>query len=180
MNRRHLIRMTDAEIAAFLAEQRVLTCATVGPNGRPHLAPLWYVPALPHLLSWTYASAQKAVNLRRLPQATVQCEAGAEYGELRGVTFECDVELVSDVSAVRDIGVAIAQRYGGAAGPSGAAVAPRDRGADGPPGAFSGATGEAPPELVEMMARQAAKRVGLRFTPTRTTSWDHRKLAGTY
>ena len=29
-------------------------------------------------------------------------------------------------------------------------------------------------------AKQAAKRVGLRFTPTRTASWDHRKLAGTY
>jgi hypothetical protein len=100
-----------------------------------------------------------------LPQATVQCEAGAEYGELRGVTFECDVEVVSDVTAVRDIGIAIAQRYGGAAGPSGAG---------------GGAPGDAPPELVDMMARQAAKRVGLRFTPTRTASWDHRKLAGTY
>jgi PPOX class probable F420-dependent enzyme len=157
--------MTDAEVAAFLAEQRVLTCATTGTNGRPHLAPLWYVPVLPHLLSWTYASAQKAVNLRRSPQATVQVEAGAEYSELRGVTIECDVELVSDPAAVRDIGVAIAQRYGGAAGPS---------------GAFSGTTGEASPELIDMIARQAAKRVGLRFTPTRTASWDHRKLAGAY
>jgi hypothetical protein len=165
VNRRHLIRMSDAEIAAFLAEQRVLTCATTGPAGRPHLAPLWYVPALPHLLSWTYASAQKAVNLRRLAQATLQVEAGTEYGELRGVTMECDVELVSDPAAVRDIGVGIARRYGSAAGPSGVG---------------SGATGEAPPELIDMIARQAAKRVGLRFTPTRTASWDHRKLAGAY
>jgi len=156
VNRRHLIRMTDAEIAAFLAEQRVLTCASIGPNGRPHLAPLWYVPAAPHLLSWTYAAAQKARNLGRLPQATVQIETGHDYGDLRGVAMECDVELVTDPAAVRDIGLAMTLRYN-----------------DMP-------TGAAPPALVDMIAKQAAKRVGLRFTPTRTASWDHRKLAGTY
>jgi hypothetical protein len=26
------------------------------------------------------------------------------------------------------------------------------------------------------LARQAAKRVGIRFSPTRVASWDHRKL----
>jgi PPOX class probable F420-dependent enzyme len=156
MNRRQLIRMSDAEVAAFLAEQRVLTCATMGPGGRPHLAPLWYVPADGRLLAWTYASAQKARNLGRLPQATVQVEAGSSYDELRGVTMECDVELVTDPARVRDIGVAIALRYAG------------------------DPVEEAPPELVDYVARQAAKRVGLRFTPTRTASWDHRKLGGTY
>ncbi|MBI1961773.1 MAG: pyridoxamine 5'-phosphate oxidase, partial [Candidatus Rokubacteria bacterium] len=30
------------------------------------------------------------------------------------------------------------------------------------------------------VARQAAKRVVLRFTPTRIVSWDHRKLGGAY
>jgi len=28
------------------------------------------------------------------------------------------------------------------------------------------------------VAKQAAKRVVLRFTPTRIVSWDHRKLGG--
>jgi hypothetical protein len=31
-----------------------------------------------------------------------------------------------------------------------------------------------------MVSAQAVKRVGLQFVPERTTSWDHRKLAGTY
>jgi len=28
--------------------------------------------------------------------------------------------------------------------------------------------------------KQAPKRVGLRFSPTRVVSWDHRKLGGGY
>ena len=31
-----------------------------------------------------------------------------------------------------------------------------------------------------MVAKQAAKRVGLEFVELRRTSWDHRKLAGVY
>ena len=29
-----------------------------------------------------------------------------------------------------------------------------------------------------MVRKQAEKRVGLRFMPTRTVTWDHRKLGG--
>ena len=31
-----------------------------------------------------------------------------------------------------------------------------------------------------MVAQQAQKRVGLTFVPTRTVTWDHRKLGGAY
>ena len=36
--------MSEAEASAFLAEERTVTCATVGLEGWPHLMPLWYVP----------------------------------------------------------------------------------------------------------------------------------------
>jgi hypothetical protein len=34
--------------------------------------------------------------------------------------------------------------------------------------------------VTDMVAAQAPKRVGLRFTPTRVVSWDHSKLGGAY
>ena len=34
--------------------------------------------------------------------------------------------------------------------------------------------------IVANVAKQAPKRVGLRFRPTRAVTWDHRKLGGTY
>jgi PPOX class probable F420-dependent enzyme len=149
MDRRQ-IRMTGAEVAAFLDTQRTLICATVGPSGRPHLAALWYLPMGAHLDCWTYAASQKARNLARDPRATLLTEAGAAYQELRGVSLECDAELVRDPAQVLDIGVALAARYSGAI-PT--------------------------PDLRATLAGQAAKRVGIHFHPTRVSSWDHRKLA---
>lgn len=149
MDRRRQIRMSEAEVAAFLEAQQKLTCATIGPEGRPHLAALWYVPADGRLDCWTYAASQKARNLARDPRATLLTEAGTSYQELRGVSLECDAELVRDPGQALDIGVALAARYSGAS-----------------PG----------PELRAALAPQAAKRVGIRFHPTRVSSWDHRKL----
>ena len=149
MDRRPQIRMTEAEVAAFLDAQRTLICATVGPGGRPHLAALWYLPAAGRLDCWTYAASQKARNLARDPRATLLTEAGTSYQELRGVSLECDAELVRDPGQVLDIGVALAARYGGATPTA---------------------------DLRATLARQAAKRVGIHFHPTRVSSWDHRKL----
>src|SRR5881396_2648736 len=89
--------MSEKELERFLDEERVLTCATIGPNGRPHLMPLWYVRDSRTLYAWTYGKSQKARNLERDPRATVQIEAGRDrYGELRGVMLECDVTIERD------------------------------------------------------------------------------------
>ena len=93
-SRRGQIRMTADEIVAFLAEGKAANFATIGPNGRPHLVALWYVPQGNVIETWTFAKSQKAANLRRLPQATILVERGDIYAELRGVSMECDVELV--------------------------------------------------------------------------------------
>ena len=145
--------MTDDELRRFVAEQKIVTCATMGPNGRPHLMPLWYVPHELELTGWTYAASQKARNLEREPLATLQIEDGVDYAELRGAMLECDVELERDPERVAGYGLALFTRYGG---------------------------GEPAPEIRELVMRQAPKRVGLRFRPTRSVTWDHRKLGGVY
>ena len=152
-SRRDQIKMSEAEVRDFLDRQKIVSVATTGPRGRPHLVPLWYVRDGDELRSWTYAASQKAKNLERDPRATLQVEEGVQYEELRGVMMECDVELDRDLARVAEYGLALFTRYG----------------ADPPP-----------PEVHEMVAKQAQKRVGLRFVPTRTVSWDHRKLGGTY
>ncbi len=151
---RDRIKMSDTELARFFDEERVLTCATPGPNGRPHLMPLWYVRDGLTLLTWTYGASQKVKNLERDPRATVQIEAGRDqYGELRGAMLECDVAIERDPARIAEVGLRLMQRYAGA---------------------------DAGPEARERVEKQAKKRVVLRFTPTRIVSWDHRKLGGAY
>lgn len=153
-SRRDQIRMEEDELQAFLDEQRIVQVATSGPHTRPHLVPLWFVPDGRELLGWTYAASQKAKNLERDPQATCSIDDGVQYDELRGVMMECEVELERDPARVAQVGTALFERYGG--------------------------VDELAPEAVAMVEQQAEKRVGLRFRPTRTVSWDHRKLEGTY
>jgi hypothetical protein len=167
MSRREQIRMSEQEVASFLAEERTLTCATSGPRGWPHLMPLWYVlrelPAGepgPRLWAWTYGVSQKVRNLERDPRATVQVEAGESYQELRGVMLECDVHIHRDQGVVKALGHEIFARY----------AAPRGE----PPAE------NLPAEVGDVVDKQAAKRVALEFVEVRRASWDHRKLGGTY
>jgi|SRR5215212_2843440 len=149
-SRRDQITMTDEERAEFLSSQSIVTVGTTGPHGRPHLMPLWYVVDGNELTGWTYAKSQKAKNLERDPRATLQVEDGVQYDQLRGVMMECDVAVERDPERVAEYGFALFEKYA--------------------PGA----------DLQEMIRAQAPKRIGLRFTPTRIVSWDHRKLGGTY
>jgi nitroimidazol reductase NimA-like FMN-containing flavoprotein (pyridoxamine 5'-phosphate oxidase superfamily) len=173
VSRREQIKMSDAEVAAFLAEERTLTCATIGPRGWPHLMPLWYVLRDPpageagptasagwRMWAWTYAVSQKVRNLQRDPRATVQVEAGEQYQELRGVMLECDVVVHRELETVAALGREIFRRY----------ASPRGE----PPAR------ELPAEVGAMVDKQAAKRVALEFVERRRATWDHRKLGGIY
>lgn len=164
MSRRDQIQMTPEEINAYLAEQTILNIATMGPNGRPHLAPLWFFPKDGNLVGWTYGKSQKVANLRRLAEATVLVESGEAYEELRGISMECDVQLLEDIDTLTDIGLKLMHRYsGGTAGTT-----------------DNASTGEPDEAIVNAIAQQATKRVGLVFTPTKTVSWNHAKLGGAY
>lgn len=144
--------MSDAEMAAFLDQQRVVICATNGHRGWPHLMPLWYTVRDGQIWAWTYAKSQKVKNLERDPRATLQVEDGEQYHELRGIMIEASTAVHRDLELVTEFGVELLRRYSGAAGE----------------------------ELLEAVRTQASKRVALQFVPERTATWDHRKLAGAY
>ena len=84
MSRRDQIRMTDAELAAFLDAQRTVIAATNGRDGWPHLMPLWFTVRDGELWSWTYAKSQKVRNLERDPRVTLQVEAGSSTRSCAG------------------------------------------------------------------------------------------------
>ena len=150
MSRRAQIAMSEAEIAAFLDEARVLVLASNGSDGWPHVMPLWFV--LRDGVPWatTYAASQKVCNLERDPRCTLQAEAGDTYDELRGVMLKARVEVERDAAAVERVEREVFGRY----------------------------HGREPDEAeAASLARQASKRVALAFVVREAASWDHRKLA---
>jgi PPOX class probable F420-dependent enzyme len=83
-NQRKQIVMSAAEVTAFLERSRTATVASVGPDGRPHLAAMWYALIGDAVFIETKAKSLKAVNLRRDPRMAFMVEAGTSYDTLRG------------------------------------------------------------------------------------------------
>jgi PPOX class probable F420-dependent enzyme len=147
-NQRSQIVMTDDEIAEFIERSRTATMGTIGPNGTPHLVAMWYAVLDGQIWFETKARAQKTVNLRRDNRITCMIEDGLTYDTLRGVSIEGTGEIVEDPDTIWKVGVNVFERY----------TAPY--------------TEEMKP-FVEVMLN---KRIVVRVDPTRTRSWDHRKL----
>jgi PPOX class probable F420-dependent enzyme len=148
---RAAVRMSEDEIAAFLASADKCQVATIGPDGTPHLTTLFYCVQDGRVGFWTYASSQKIKNLQRDPRISVLVEDGDDYFELRGVTIQGTAELVTDEDGIRRIGTRVAQ-----------VVA---KGMD---------LGEIGAAEVE---RQVKKRWAVLVNPTKVASWDHNKMA---
>ena len=153
MSRRDQITMTSDEMRTFLDAGRDLQVASINADGTPHLVTMWYVRDGDDLCFWTYAKSQKVVNVRRDPRASVLVATGDVYEELRGVSITGSVSVVDDLDAVLAFGEQVYAKYWG----------PIDN------------------DLVrEGVRAMGAKRVVIRVTPERTTSWDHSKLGGAY
>ncbi|GII55822.1 PPOX class F420-dependent enzyme [Planotetraspora thailandica] len=152
------IAMDDEEVAAFLRDGGKLQLATINPDGTPHLVTMFYGLADGKITFWTYRKAQKARNLERDPRVTCLVETGDEYAELRGVMIYGKARLIDDPEEVLSVGMDVTRRMTGM--PS-SEEAPQ---ADDPLRAY--------------VAHTARKRIAFVVEPTRTVSWDHRKLPG--
>lgn len=143
------IAMTQADLAAFLVEQRTCRVATVAPDGRPHNSPLWFVWDGSCLWLNSIVRSQRWVNIQRNPQVSVVVDAGDSFAELRGVEMTGSVEQVGDVprSATFDERLAEPERLFG------------DKYAD---GSF----------------HADGRHAWLRLAPDKVVTWDFRKSAG--
>lgn len=154
------ISMTDEEVLAFLSSgAKTLQVATIGADGVPHLAPMWFVMVNGKIVFRSFAKSQKIVNLRRDPRLTVLVETGEAYADLQGVMIKGEAALVDDPDYVLEIYGGLAARYP--------------------------MLGDEPVSLERAalkaaFGRYVAKNTAVIVEPERVTSWDHHKLGGSY
>lgn len=148
---RDIVRMSEAEISAFLDAAHSLQVATIGPDGAPHLTTVWFAVVDGCILFETYGKSQKVVNLQRDPRIAVLAEDGTTYDQLRGVSINGRAEVVEEnprrTALMR---VLIDHHF----------------------------PGQSPEALDAQAERMAAKRVVVIVHPEKVMSWDHRKLGG--
>ena len=90
------IRLTDAEVAAYLDAPRTMVVATSGPRGYPHQAPVFYVLDGGRPVFWTYRASQKVRNIERDARVSCLVEDGREHHELRGVLLLGTASISTD------------------------------------------------------------------------------------
>jgi PPOX class probable F420-dependent enzyme len=152
---RNAVKLTEEELADFLAANMKVQVATIGPDGMPHLSTLFYVLEDGNIGFWTYGRSQKIVNLRRDPRITCLVEDGEDYFELRGATITGKARLIEDYDEILALGGRVAKRMAGTGGQE------------------VGDLGELGDQIV---AKQATKRVAVIVEPDRIATWDHRKM----
>lgn len=154
-SRRDAIRMTPAEIRAYLGEATRIVLVTIGADGMPHPVPMNFgLDEEGRILITSFARSQKVRNLERDPRASLLAESGDSYDSLKAVIAFADAEILRDADAVR-------------------AGMNRIRA----PGVMTQSLSET---MSDQVRASIAKRVLLRFTAFRHVSWDHGKIAGLY
>ncbi|HXJ32774.1 MAG TPA: TIGR03618 family F420-dependent PPOX class oxidoreductase [Candidatus Eisenbacteria bacterium] len=155
MNRRDQIALTPDEQRSYLDSAHTIILATNGPKGHPQLTAMWFIPERDGtILMTTFAKSQKTKNLERDPRCTLLVESGRTYPELKGLMITGRADLVRDTEKVLDMLERVNVKYNGL---------------------------EPSVSLRDALRGQASKRVLVRITPIKTSSWDHSKLgAGVY
>lgn len=153
------ITMSPEEVQSFLASGHTLQVATNGPDGRPHLAPMWYVIEEGRVVFRSFTKSQKIVNLERNPKISALLESGESYEELKGVMIRGTATLIRDRATVLSIYGEIAAKY---------------RMIAGRPVQLRGDALEA------AFGRYAEKNTAVIVEPVKIASWDHSKLGGDY
>lgn len=157
-SRRELVAMNDEQVWAFINSQQTVQVASNGPNGWPHLVPLWFALDGEHIILESFSKAQKVVNLKRDERITLLFEDGHDqYEQLRGVMIYGRAQLVNgtdDFDYVVKQHIKVLQR--------------------------NNAMGLSDADIKAAVHGMAAKKTSITVSAEKIVSWDHRKLAGVY
>lgn len=141
--------MSKTEIDTFLGLPLLARIATVRPDGRPHIAPMWFWWDGSSMYMETGPDFVKTRNLRANPRAAVSVDLTEGGLRFKGVIMEGTVELIDDRPFVLETCTRIYTRYLGA----------------------EGARSPTPQQMI------GNEHVIIRLSPRRVTSWDDTRTA---
>jgi PPOX class probable F420-dependent enzyme len=102
-------QLTDQELADLLEGPNIARLATVRPDGRPHIAPMWFLhrDGLFYFMQRKSAAKQKIANLRANPNVAISIDTCGYPAE--AVLVEGTAELTEEQAD--KIALAICEKY---------------------------------------------------------------------
>jgi Pyridoxamine 5'-phosphate oxidase len=93
------IAMSTDELYEFLAVERTCRLATIS-RGGPHVVPLWFHWDGAAMWFTSIVASQRWADLQRDPRVSVVVDAGAGFGDLRGVELTGRVTQIGEAPRV--------------------------------------------------------------------------------
>jgi len=137
--------MSERESNDFLAKGRILEVASIGPDGIPHIAPIWYVYENGKFYMQTGPRSRKARNIRANSKVSYCVDVGEAFYDLKAVVGEGTARILTDKTLSDELGRKILQKY----------------------------LGDLNSQEAKQLA--SLEHVLIEITPTTKTSWDYSK-----
>lgn len=101
-----------AAVQRFLDGRRVMSLATVNPNGAPLVTPVWFVHTRDALYLYSMTTSRKVRNIVRQPRVSVAVEHGERAADIRFVIIRGTAAVVNDDREIEAATHALLDRYG--------------------------------------------------------------------
>jgi general stress protein 26 len=137
--------MSEQESSFFLSKGRIVRVSSVGPDGSPHVAPVWYVYENGKLYLFTGPNSRKARNIRENSKIAFCVDVGEAFYDLKAVVGKGAARILTDKKFNDEIGKKILLKY------------------------LGDLNSPAAKQLTNM------EQVVIEITPTTKTSWDYSK-----
>lgn len=84
---REQLRLTPAELDELLGSSRTARAGTVGPDGGPHVSPLWFLWHAGAIWVTSLRRSRRARDIAAGSRVALCVDDGVEYAELRGAVL---------------------------------------------------------------------------------------------
>jgi nitroimidazol reductase NimA-like FMN-containing flavoprotein (pyridoxamine 5'-phosphate oxidase superfamily) len=95
----------------FIKSQKILRLATIGPNGNPHIAPVWYDYINGKFYIGTNTRTVKAKNVKNNPKVSFCIDVGVNSPEIFGIMGIGKAQLILGTERVQSVARKILRRY---------------------------------------------------------------------
>ncbi|MGH2830494.1 MAG: pyridoxamine 5'-phosphate oxidase family protein [Actinomycetota bacterium] len=110
---REKLRLSASELDELLATERTARVATAGPDGVPHVIPMWFVWRDGVMWVNSLIRSRRTRDITHGSQAAVCVDAGTEYAELRGAVLYGRFEPADDAPELEVVREEFGRRYWG-------------------------------------------------------------------
>ncbi|HYW02190.1 MAG TPA: pyridoxamine 5'-phosphate oxidase family protein [Candidatus Acidoferrum sp.] len=103
--------MSDQESNNFLSSGRILRIASIGADGAPHIAPIWYVYENGKFYVQTGPRSRKTGNIRANSTVAFSIDVGEKFYDLKAVVGKGTARILTDTKFNHEMGKKILLKY---------------------------------------------------------------------